>query len=153
LSKSKFCSLGNRSIAFNIFPECIYRGCNVFTTLWYHDIPVHLYLNTLRWSQLELSRTLNLQFAANTAVPFVLIVFPHFVFVFPLHDVITLNMIFLYLTLLRHSVEHHFLIFIAMTSRHWISCKTSIVGQPLRRYDDFTVAFGCQPIRNHESFK
>jgi hypothetical protein len=36
-----------------------------------------------------------------------LVVFPHFVFVFSLHDVVTLNMIFSYSTLLRHSVEYY----------------------------------------------
>jgi hypothetical protein len=41
---------------------------------------------------------LHMQFVANTAeggaAHIVLVVFPHFVFVFSLHDVITLNMIF-----------------------------------------------------------
>ena len=37
----------------------------------------------------------------------VLVVFPHFVFILPQHDVIALNMIFSYPTLLRHSVEYY----------------------------------------------
>ena len=38
----------------------------------------------------------------------VLVVFPHFAFVFPLHDVIRLNMIQLYSTSLRHPVNYLF---------------------------------------------
>jgi hypothetical protein len=48
----------------------------------------------------------------------VLVVFPHFVFVFPLPDVVMLNVIFSYLTLhhLRRIIEYDFFIFKIMTS-------------------------------------